>query len=88
MQLSLVQGYYLNDRYVETSRTIVQIDADARGQEILNLARELAWPNHLRAKLSSLFLEAADGEIIDLTIPLSKQNVREGTEVRLRLGLR
>jgi len=88
MQIALVHGYYLNDGYVETSRTLVSIDIDASGLDLLQLAKGLDWPDHLQPKLGSLFLEASDRQLVDLEVPLSQQNVHDGTEVRLRLGLR
>lgn len=88
MTILLIHGYYLNDRYIESSRAPVELEADQTGAELLELARNTDWPEHLRPKLGSLFLETAERKAILLDATLREQGLRDGSEVRLRLGLR
>ena len=88
MRIVLVSGYYLNDRYIEDSRESVEVVANGRGRDLLDLAKNRSWPDHLRRKLSELFLETSERETLKLDQTLEEQGLREGSEVRLRFRSR
>jgi hypothetical protein len=84
----LVHGFYRNESYSEMSRVAIEVDPDCTGADLVVIAKNIDWPDHLRPKLSSLFLETPERKQVLLERRLTDQGFRDGSEVRLRLGMR